>query len=419
MRQQGNVISSFMVLLFAIGIGFYFWVSFWDTMTDPFSTTIAYSYTVSESADTHGILLREEYLLPATSGLLDVVRTEGEQVGVGQLVGRVYRDASAMEEQNYLEARMSEVEVLEYAVGEKKDIITVSKMDQEIVSAFSSLRVSLATGNLQKLENEIADVQGEVLRRDFVFGNPAVVKSLEDRYETLLYEIQHSQKSISAGVTPITTPVSGAFSILVDGYENITFQEAQDFSVAQLEELLQYESALSTAPGSGKIITGNTWYFATVLESYWAEYLQEGKGITVRFSGDISKDIVMTVESIGQEEEGKRVILLSSNRFLEETTLLRVQRVELVYESYTGLRVPKQAMRMETRTNYQTGESYEVYGVYVMSAGYAEFKSAEILGEGKDFFVIQGLESNANLLREGDEVVVNAVGLYHGKLLEY
>ncbi len=404
------------ILLF--GIIFYIIFSFWESLTDTYTSTIAYTYVVSDSVDAKGILLREEVVLPPASGLLDLVRREGEQIGVGQLVGRVYQDVSTMQEQSQLEARMTEAEVLEFALSEKVDIITVTKMDEEIISAMADLRSSVATGNFQNLESQTVSVKGNLLRRDYVFGSAMVAMEMEERYAQVSYEIANTSQNLTGHVYNINTSVSGAYSILVDGLEDLTASAVAGYTMAEFEALLDGNFG-DVDQGVGKIITGDTWYFATAVEASRVESLNVGQGITVRFSGDFAQDITMTVDSIGKEEDGKRMLILSTNRYLEQTTLLRVQTVELVYESHTGLRVPKEAMRMVTHTNSETGEVRKEYGVYVLSAGYAEFKSAVILAEGNDFYVLTAGTEGANALRAGNEVIVHAVGLYSGKLLEY
>ncbi len=415
--RQGNTLSTLTVGILAIGILSYFVFSFWETMTTTLTTTTAYSYTVSDSVDAKGVLIREEVLLPkASSGLLDVLRVEGEQVGVGQVVGRVYRDAGAMAEQNQLEKRVAEAEVLEFALAEKMDVVTVSKMDEMIVQALSSLRGAVATGNFNNLESQIADVKGQVLRRDYVFGSAMVVDSLQRRYQTVMDEISWGGSVGTGSVTNVTTPVSGAYSILVDGLEYLTPEMAMEMNLDQLDALVQQPLG-AVDYGSGKIITGDTWYFTTSLAVEQAENLQEGRGVTVRFSGDFAQDITMKVEKLGFPDGGRQIVVLSSNRYLEQTTLLRIQSVELVYHSAQGLRVPKSAYRMVTYKDGSTGEGQ--FGVYVISAGYAEFKPASILAEGQDFYVVQAVDNGANALREGNTVVVSAVGLYDGKLLVY
>lgn len=91
----------------------------------------------------------------------------------------------------------------------------------------------------------------------------------------------------------------------------------------------------------------------------------------------------MKVERVGETPENSRVtVVLSSDRYLSETTLLRKQTVELVFDSQTGIRVPTQAVRVEERTvtDPETEEEKQelVTGVYVLVGQQAEFKPVTI-----------------------------------------
>lgn len=415
--KQRYTISTLLVAILAVGLALYMILSFWDEATNTFTTAVAYEMTVSESLDARGVILREEEVLPSVSGLLDVLRTEGEQVGVGQAVGRVYRDASAMQVQSQLEMLQTEARVLEFAMGDERDLITVARMDEEILAALSTLRSNTAHGNYQNLEGLISDVKGNLLRRDYVFGSPQIMKDFEDRYSQVVFEMSQSSQITTESMTTVVSPVSGAYSILVDGLEDFGYSEGMAMNLSELENMLDYD--LQTASyGAGKIITGDSWYFITSVPENWAEHMTVGSWVTVRFSGDFSQDIWMRVERLGREEDGEHVVMLSTDRYLEQTTLLRVQSVELIKASYHGLRVPKEALRMEEYTNTSTGETVRSYGVYVLSAGYAEFKPVSIITEEKDFYLVSS-QSSYNALRQGNVVVVHAIGLYQGKLLLY
>lgn len=415
--KQGNTISHLIVGILAVGLFFYFVFSFWESMTDTFTTAVVYEYTVSESVEGKGLIVREEELLPEVSGLLDVLRVEGEQVGVGQVVGRVYRDVGAMATQNQLEALSAEAETLEYAIGEERDLITVTKMDDTIVNVISSLRSSVALGNMNQLETLVSGVKGNVLRRDYIFGSPQVVKDIEDRYGQVVYEMTHSSQVASGSMNTVTTPVSGAYSILVDGLEYLDYSVAMAMNVEDLSRLLemplqQFENT------AGKIIHGNTWCFVTAIPTEWAEGLQVGRGVTVRFSGDFAQEISMKVERM-EDFQGMSMVVLSSSRYLEQTTLLRVQTVELVYRSDTGIRIPKESLRMEEYINGDTGEVVQRYGVYALSAGYAEFKTVELITESNDYYLVKPTHDGASGLKQGNVIIVHALGLYDGKLMEW
>ena len=80
----------------------------------------------------------------------------------------------------------------------------------------------------------------------------------------------------------------------------------------------------------GKLITSDTWYFAANLPSAAAERLKEGKTATLRFSGELNRNVEMTVDRIGPADGDRTLVVFSSNRYLTLTTLLRHQTVELV-----------------------------------------------------------------------------------------
>ena len=173
----------------------------------------------------------------------------------------------------------------------------------------------------------------------------------------------------------------------------------------------------------GKLITSNRWYFAANLPEEVAETLKVGGSALLRFSGDFRQDVTMGVERLSGAEDGQVCAVFSTDRYLGQTTLLRFQSAELIFNSYAGLRIPKQALHMEkyTTTDEQTGQTteHQMLGVYVLMAGRAEFKQVKVVTESQDFYVVNGVDASAaDTLRSGDEVIVRAVGLYDGKLMD-
>lgn len=196
-------------------------------------------------------------------------------------------------------------------------------------------------------------------------------------------------------VTRITAPVSGTFSALVDGYETLIDPDtALQLTPEGLSGLMkQPPEADRTA--AGKLITSNQWQFAALVTQEEGERLARESGVTLRFASDFTQDIPMEVVRVGEPENGQAVVVLSTDHCLEQTTLLRARRAELIFDSRSGLRVPKGAVRMidGTRTDEETGETtqYSTLGVYVVTAGRAEFKPVEILAEGDEFYVVRSV----------------------------
>lgn len=115
--KQGNSLVTLVIVLLAVMLAAYLGVYAWDSFTDPFTTTLTYSYTANDSLEADGWVVREEQLLPAQSGILDITRAEGEEVGRGQTVALVHQNSQALDVQAQMEELAMEIELLDYAMN--------------------------------------------------------------------------------------------------------------------------------------------------------------------------------------------------------------------------------------------------------------------------------------------------------------
>lgn len=421
--KQGRPLITFVIALFAGALVLYFLVNLWKTFQDPFTTTYTYSYTLNDSIQTDGLIIRQEQVLSGSDGIVDVTRGEGEKVGINQTVALIYRDDQARQAQEQQDALRLEITQLQYAMGQGESVSSAAKLNDDILNAMVSLRAASAQQDFSDLEDQVLEVKGKVLRREYTYSDDLNTDTLAARLQDLQTQYQTLRNQSYSAITQITAPTSGTFSTLVDGYEGLINPEsARSLTPQALEDLLSQNPAGDSA-AVGKLISSDKWYFAAVVTQEEGERLEQSKSLTLRFAGDFTQDVSMTVEKVNQDGQGQAVVLLSSDRYLEQTTLLRRETAELIFNSRTGLRVPKSALRMvtSTSTDEETGETTETntLGVYVVTAGRAEFKPVTILTEGDDFYVVQSVRTDKKALRAGDEVIVQATGLYDGQLLLY
>lgn len=421
--KQGRPLITFVIALFAGALVLYAIFSVWKTFQDPFVSTYVYSYTLNDSIQTDGLIIREEQVLSGGQGIVDVTRGEGEQVGINQTVALIYRDDQARQSQEQQEALRLEITQLQYALGQGEDVSSAAKLNDDILNAMVSLRVASTQQDFSDLEDQVLEVKGKVLRREYTYSDELSTDSLATRLQELQTQYQTLINQSYSAITQVTAPVSGTFSTLVDGYEGlINLESAMNLTPQALTDLMN-QTPTGDSTAVGKLISSNRWYFAAVVTQEEGERLEQVGSLTLRFAGDFTKEVSMTVEKVNQDDQGQAVVILSSDRYLEQTTLLRRETAELIFNSRTGLRVPKNALRMVTTTSEdeETGETTETntLGVYVVTAGRAEFKPVTILTEGDDFYVVQSVRDDKKALRAGDEVIVEATGLYDGQLLLY
>lgn len=420
--KQGKSVITFAMAAIAVALVIYFGFYVAKVFSEPYTTALAYTYTSNDSAEAVGILVRQETVLPAQTGIVDVTRSEGEKVGVGQSVAQVYRDSQAQNNQADLEALADQIQLLEYS-SDGGGVDSAAKLDENILQAVTALHAASGVGDYNQLEDQVRTLKSTVLKRGYVYGNGLGSEELTQKLNDLKSQYAALKQQTSSSTSSVRAPQSGVFSTLVDGYETaVTPQTVFQLTPSSLSALLAGQGKESGG-GVGKLITATRWYFAAALPVSVAERLKEGSTATLRFSGDFDQDIDMRVDQIGEAEGDKSVVVFSTDRYLSQTTLLRQQTAELIFNSWSGLRIPKQALRMEksTYTDKETGQEVQNnrLGVYALLGGRAEFKTVEVVTEGDDYYVVRSTTDESDALRAGDEVIVRATELYDGQLLEY
>ena len=420
--KQGKSVITFAMAAIAVALVIYFGFYVAKVFSEPYTTALAYTYTSNDSAEAVGILVRQETVLPAQTGIVDVTRSEGEKVGVGQSVAQVYRDSQAQNNQADLEALADQIQLLEYS-SDGGGVDSAAKLDENILQAVTALHAASGVGDYNQLEDQVRTLKSTVLKRGYVYGNGLGSEELTQKLNDLKSQYAALKQQTSSSTSSVRAPQSGVFSTLVDGYETaVTPQTVFQLTPSSLSALLAGQGKESGG-GVGKLITATRWYFAAALPVSVAERLKEGSTATLRFSGDFDQDIDMRVDQVGQAEGDKSVVVFSTDRYLSQTTLLRQQTAELIFNSWSGLRIPKQALRMEksTYTDKETGQEVQNnrLGVYALLGGRAEFKTVEVVTEGDDYYVVRSTTDESDALRAGDEVIVRATELYNGQLLEY
>lgn len=427
--KQGTLNSRIVMLALLAAVVIYLGVSAWHSFRDPFTTAVTYSYTVDDSMEATGFLVRQEQVLTNTGGVVELLPQEGEKVAKGGTVALLYQDSSGLEQKQQLQQLQLEKEQLEYAL-ERSDVGggDSGQLSEQVLDAIVALRASVASGDLTGLESQAMDLKSLVYKREYAYTDTAgegedSAASIQAALDSVNSQISALSSQAAQSTNRVTASQSGVFSGYVDGYESLLTPDMLGTITAdQLAQLArQRPSEDNTA--IGKLITDTTWYFACTLPEEDAGRLVEGRKVTVRFSRDWSGEVSMTVERIGDPEDGQCVVVLSTDKYLSDTTLLRRQTVELVFDSITGVRVPKEALRVEQRTvtDEETGEESQVSvpGVYALVGEQAEFKPVTILSQSDSFALVEAADmTDRKGLRAGDIVIVASEDLYDGKVIQ-
>ena len=207
--KQGNSLVTLVIVLLAVMLAAYLGVYAWDSFTDPFTTTLTYSYTANDSLEADGWVVREEQLLPAQSGILDITRAEGDEVGRGQTVALVHQNSQALDVQAQMEELAMEIELLDYAMNQTDDVVSAARLDESILQSLASLRFASASGSYRQLDDDVMELKSQVLKRSYTYGEGLDSSQLSALRQSLIEEYRALRTQSSSVTSRITAPAAG------------------------------------------------------------------------------------------------------------------------------------------------------------------------------------------------------------------
>lgn len=424
--KQGAVINRIVMVLLWAAILAYLAGAAWRGLREPYPTVRAYSYAVEDTLETTGYLVRKEEAVTGAGGIVRLIPAEGEKVAVGATVALLYADQQSLERSDRLTELENEARQLSAAIEAAGEPVQ-GDLDQMVIDTLAALRSSVEKGDFTRLEDRADSFKSAVYQQAQRYGEAG---DLSAALAGAQAEIEGLRLQTAQSTGRVTVEKSGVFSGQMDGYESVLTPEALESLTPSALDAMENHILPVSGSALGKLITDATWYFVCPLPEGDLVRLTEGGTVTVRFSRDWSGEVDMTVERIGAPENGRSAVVLSSDRYLSDVTLLRRQTVDLIFESKAGIRIPTRAVRVEDviEVDPETGEEQvvgQVTGVYVQVGVKAEFKPVTVLAQGRDYYIVapvlpetpaQSAEKKA--LRPGDDVIVGGDDVWDGKVLQ-
>lgn len=400
--KQGKSYFTIIVWILLAAIVCYFGYNVVSSLYAPLMTTTVTQYEAGAGYYASGFVVRSEKLLYSDYSTTVINCAEGAHVAAGDIVATGYRSADAQTRQTRMNELTGQIEQLQYAWSAASSVYDQATLDTSIANDLSLLARYLARRDMNSVDDLSPELKGLVLRRT---SDSADSAALQTRIDSLQAELDTLQSQSSGDTSAILAGSPGTFSAAVDGYEyvltpeTLTAMSVSDFAAIKPDE--------PDSRAIGRLITSNTWYYACTVPAAELSGVSEGDRATLTFARDFYQPISMTVSYLSGNEGGLRLLVLSTDRNLQNVTLLRQQSAEVVFATYSGLRVPKDAVRVE---NSQTG-------VYILEGTLAKWKPITILHDNGESYVVALDRSSTNNLWPGDELIINAKNLYDGKVV--
>ncbi len=396
MLRSDFVMKLMSVVLF-VALAAYIGLYIFNAANKPLVTALAVKYTVSESGNAEGYIVRSETVLSSNGNAATLMAHEGEKLASGQAVAVHYEGETALERASKIRALQLEIKEAEADAAGTSGTKSVDADDD--VLALSNAVEHKAFSNLEDLT---LGIKKTIFTRGAVQITATELTAMKNELAGLLSE--------NPDTNTIVSPMSGVFSSVVDGYESIGPDMLAEVTPSSL--LALFNPAYSTdGTALGKLITGITWYYAAVVNTADALKLDGKTMATLQFTKEYNARLDMKIESIGAAEDGKCVVVFSAMRSLSDTTILRHLTSQIEFGSLTGLSIPKDAVF------HGNHEMRDKTHIYLLTGLQAEKVYVDILSENGDICVVKDGSENGTVLREGSEIIVKANNLYDGKVV--
>lgn len=348
-----------------------------------------------------GIVVREETVLTSSEEYIDITAREGSKVAAGSQLAIAMDSEAALEHANRVHALEQEISRITIALTELDSAEDLTGRDEALRGAVDGIATSIARHELAGMDGDILNLRSLLFPESTSGTTRAELRELERELKSL--QTKHEDNS-----RVLTSEIGGVFSTMVDGYESLTPKDLENLTPSVLLSLRDRNVQPSTK-AYGKLVSSFRWYFASVMSEADAETLVVGHSAILNFGRYYGADIRATVSSISAPESGNVCVVFSCGSALSDTLAMRIVSADVVFETYSGIRVPAQALRFDSdsETNY----------VWCITAMQLERKDVSVLYQDEDFAII-AYTNSPSALREGNTVVVNGNDLYEGKVME-
>lgn len=390
-----------------------------------FETESALAITIDKTMDVQGYIFRSEQLISGkVSSTVTCVAKEGQRVSPGDHVANAYQKSLDVEAGSKIEDMERALQVLEKSnTGASLVISDISKIDSKTRELFIDICRGITQNSLSdtssKKDNLLVYLNKRAIASHAVENYNDEIKKLEQQINTL-------GQSIAGSASKITAPCAGYFYNNVDGCENYFDPKLIDnMTVDEFSALINKtpDTAL-VSDSAGKIITNFTWYIATKLPKKQAADYEQGKHYTVGFPHSMDKEFTLLLyRKIEETDRDECVLVFKTNIMPEGFSYSRSQKIKLINNRYTGLKVKKKALRIDKETGKK--------GVYVLVGDIVEFRLVEEIYEFDDYYLIsmddkayafeqdkqQNAQKNYSKLKLYDNVILYGKDLYDGKII--
>ncbi len=390
----------------------FFAAEIYSLTTKAYGTQIAYEQTVLETVDAEMYVIRDEIVLDTSvTGVIVPLAKNSERVSKGSTIAAAFPSEASAENYVKLQALSKKLDAYQKIDSQLKLAnIDIDKLTDEIDSDFESMLNAAYNNDFSSLEEDKLSFSEKLSRRQISFGNDVDCTGK-------IAEIQSEISALKSAGTPseiITADESGYYVSKLDGYENVlTCKDIDSLTPEILKKALDAKGNEKSESSIGKIIDGYNWYVAAVIDSSAADDFSKGKSVRLMLDESMGNPVKTVVHTV-KKFDSQLLVIFRCNLMNEDLTELRKVNGKIILNEYTGLKVSRDAVRLD-----ENGNS----GAYVRIGNIVYFRSLNIVYS-EDSFVIavkpsadSGVKLDHTHLKLYDEIIISGKELSDGMVI--
>lgn len=403
MKPLGKkLLIAFFSLLLLIYIGYQAYLVAYE----PYETVVVKEETYTKSLELEGFFVRDEAVLKTgQSGIIGYQYKSGEKVPINAEIARIYEkeaDLYALEKIDALTQQRDILNQLQNSTGGEG--LKIDLVSQQLADAKYSLMRAVDTGDLSNIDSLSNEILLCLNQYALCIGEDLNITNVIGDIDS---EIASLQSQIPNAVGSVKTERSGYFCSTTDGLEEkFSFSSLENLTVADAEEMLAASVSSQTAENViGKMTYSNGWKFVAVVPASEAAIFKEGATETFSFAAAAGKETSVTVERIITEENAEKAVVIFSGMDMDNDFLtMRFENPRVQTVSYSGIVIPKEAVRIRTATD-EEGNMVQEKVVYAMFGNSARARSLDIIYEDDDV-IISNATGQSGYISAYDQVII-------------
>lgn len=370
----------------------------------PISTQSATFYNATDGLEITGVIIRNETFIKSNKdGVLHFLVPDGSRVSKDGVIANIFNNEDAS-------ITLNKIDSVKEKINDIEDILSknnVNAADFDVANAnvdnkLNSLILSSSFGNFSGITDESSQLLNALNKRQAILGETTDFKY---QLSILNAELSNLEDSLSDPIGKIKSSQSGYFISKTDGYENSL--KIDDLTTITPQFLNNLKKNATDSNVIGKIVSDYEWYIAANVSLTNSLNYKIGDNLTIYTETVASPKLSVTVKNINLSKDGTdAVIIFACSDMNSELATMRTGAMTVVKHEYSGLRIPKKALRFIDSKP----------GVFVVSGMQVKFKEVKIIYNADDFVICEKNESSDSL-RLYDQVVVKGKNLKDGKII--